>query len=1009
MKNKIRYNLKFRIALVFLILQLYSWVNVCTAQQIWTGAISSDWENSANWNGGLPQNGDDIVIDSLNNYIGVLAHPKISTNSTFDPDKITITKGGKLTIQADLTVYGNIKVDNNNASSYVSQININGGIININGDKKLESKKGAIINFTGGTINVTKDLNIDEGTFIMNESDGASTLIVNSDLNNKGKLKVKCKNRNNGLFKMSAGTFTINSGDAKGLELDGRDQGGNKNATLDISGGSFTNNSETWFKKGESDSTLVTISGGTVTLVGDVKDDPGKEGRINIDISGGTLIFQGNFTMEAGDKLIQGNSGTIKFQNSKNWINEGSFISSGDTVIFDGQTTLLDPTDSGNWNFYGIQINIGSSLDQTDPSNINVAGIWSNSGTFNENTKTVTFDGSGLQRIVNSSGETFYNLTMNKSSNDLQLNDEITISNNLILTDGNFADNGNQITGNATGTLTAAAGALLKLGNASNATLFPTNFTNGNITLNSASTVEYKSGVEQTISSIPDYGNLKNSALGDRILPGSVVKIAGKFTSGINSYIITGNTIEYNGSGTQSITVFNYYSLASSSTGNRILPSSGKVRIAGKFTPGANSYTITGSTLVFNGTSAQQISGTNPVTFYDLETNNSSGIILNKAITITNALKLTSGKITTTSTNLLTFDVDATVSGSSSTNFINGPAAKNTNSPTAFTFPIGKDNTYMPLGIEPNNTNATTFIAEYIEDTSAAANNSSLGTGLNKVSNLEHYQLDRSGTADAKVTLYWNSNSKVNGSSLSELRVAHWNGSEWEDMGNSAITGDEIAGSITSATFVTSFSPFSLGTSTSNNPLPVELLYFKADVVDDYVELQWETAAEINNHFFTIERSLNGVDYELLGDVYGAGNTTISQYYSLVDEDPFQGISYYRLKQTDFDGQYEYFSIVSVTLHKNQFELTNIYPNPTVNHTNVEFESIENGDVTLTIYNQLGVEVIKKLITAQEGTNSIVVDVTNLVQGSYYLTLKNNSNALLTSKLIKYHETSMIE
>jgi len=220
-------------------------------------------------------------------------------------------------------------------------------------------------------------------------------------------------------------------------------------------------------------------------------------------------------------------------------------------------------------------------------------------------------------------------------------------------------------------------------------------------------------------------------------------------------------------------------------------------------------------------------------------------------------------------------------------------------------------------------------------------------------------------------------------------------------MGNSATTGDGTAGSITSATYVTSFSPFSLGSSTGNNPLPVALLSFKAYVVNNYVELNWETATEINNDFFTIERSLNGIDYEIIGEVYGAGNTSTSQYYSLVDEYPYPGISYYRLKQTDFDGKYEYFPVVSVKFNKKQFELTNIYPNPGANKVTIEIDSEENDEVKLIIYNQLGVEVIKKSITTQEGTNNIEIDVTSLAQGSYYLTLKNNSNAILTSKLLK--------
>jgi hypothetical protein len=94
--------------------------------------------------------------------------------------------------------------------------------------------------------------------------------------------------------------------------------------------------------------------------------------------------------------------------------------------------------------------------------------------------------------------------------------------------------------------------------------------------------------------------------------------------------------------------------------------------------------------------------------------------------------------------------------------------------------------------------------------------------------------------------------------------------------------------------------------------LPIELLDFTAKVFSQCVSLTWLTAAEINNDFFTIERSRNGVNWEILTFVQGAGNSNQVLTYTWEDDQPLNGISYYRLKQTDFDGQFEYFVPVAV-------------------------------------------------------------------------------------------------
>ncbi len=111
-------------------------------------------------------------------------------------------------------------------------------------------------------------------------------------------------------------------------------------------------------------------------------------------------------------------------------------------------------------------------------------------------------------------------------------------------------------------------------------------------------------------------------------------------------------------------------------------------------------------------------------------------------------------------------------------------------------------------------------------------------------------------------------------------------------------------------------------------PLPITLLRFNAQEFNNTkVQLEWETSSELNNDYFTIERTLNGDIWEEVVRMDGAGNSTSIKRYQTFDCEPNRGVSYYRLKQTDFDGVSEYFDPVVVHL-KNQEKRFSIHPNP---------------------------------------------------------------------------------
>src|SRR5262249_31190645 len=103
--------------------------------------------------------------------------------------------------------------------------------------------------------------------------------------------------------------------------------------------------------------------------------------------------------------------------------------------------------------------------------------------------------------------------------------------------------------------------------------------------------------------------------------------------------------------------------------------------------------------------------------------------------------------------------------------------------------------------------------------------------------------------------------------------------------------------------------------------LPVKLLDFSAAQEKDHILLHWTTATEINNDYFTIEKSRDGITWTDIGIVSGAGNATTTKYYESIDPHPLDGLSFYRLKQTDYNGASEYFSAVSVFFKTHEIQI----------------------------------------------------------------------------------------
>jgi len=182
------------------------------------------------------------------------------------------------------------------------------------------------------------------------------------------------------------------------------------------------------------------------------------------------------------------------------------------------------------------------------------------------------------------------------------------------------------------------------------------------------STIDFNGSIPQTIPAF-NYNNLTSSNTGTRTLANSgIIGVASVFTPGGNTYTIAGSTVDFNGSGAQTIPTFNFNNLTSSNTGARTLVNGGTIGIAGVFTPGTNAYTITGSTVVFNGSSPQTLpSGF--TTYNNLTLNNAAGVTGFAGLTVQNLIRVQAGTFTSSSStyNNVQFDSGATLAGVNAT------------------------------------------------------------------------------------------------------------------------------------------------------------------------------------------------------------------------------------------------------------------------------------------------------------------------------------------------------
>ncbi len=352
--------------------------------------------------------------------------------------------------------------------------------------------------------------------------------------------------------------------------------------------------------------------------------------------------------------------------------------------------------------------------------------------------------------------------------------------------------------------------------------------------------------------------------------------------------------------------------------------------------------------------------------------------------------------VNTSALNILSLGSSATATGYNASKYVNGPMEKSGNS--NFEFPIGNASLYRPVSIL-SLSGAANFRAQYFLSNPKTIFGAAMETGLQQVSVCEYWDIDDgAATITGRVRLNFGGscNSAPYVTDAASLRLAHWNGSEWDNLGNAAATLTSVEGSLTST-----FSPFTIGTiNGALNPVPVKFSSIKAYEKTTGVQIDWTSYQEENLADYVIERSANGSVFLAIGSVPAVGSTSII-HYDFFDASPLPGINYYRIKPVDIDTRFSYSNIVKVNLDKSNTSFS-LYPNPvTGSVVSIQTSELRKGNYSVKIYSLAGQEIYGQRFDHIGGAiNQTIHLPAATVSGMYSLQLEKDGVKIMTRSFI---------
>jgi hypothetical protein len=334
-------------------------------------------------------------------------------------------------------------------------------------------------------------------------------------------------------------------------------------------------------------------------------------------------------------------------------------------------------------------------------------------------------------------------------------------------------------------------------------------------------------------------------------------------------------------------------------------------------------------------------------------------------------------------------------------------------------FPFGKNaSTYLPVTFRPlNNYGGTVSIS-----TRATTSSDNLPMGgialLKGVSSINNapanaphaimdvvdrwWQINAPAGMSANLTLtYAGAENSLPDKTYDPMSIYSWPSAEW-------ISSTYFANGITGNTgSVSAYGTSNFGqlvVASSSITLPIQLLSFEATKKDNHVELNWITSVEINNDYFTVERSRDGVNFEPIKEVSGAGNSNKNITYTTNDDSPYSGTSCYRIMQTDFDGKFTYSETRYVNFLEKQstaLNITEMGPNPFNSNFHFVVNGGDSGPLQVQLTDMTGKIIYTK--TEVKETPQTLIEVNGLPElpAGNYLLMVNGRSTSATKRIIR--------
>jgi hypothetical protein len=471
------------------------------------------------------------------------------------------------------------------------------------------------------------------------------------------------------------------------------------------------------------------------------------------------------------------------------------------------------------------------------------------------------------------------------------------------------------------------------------------------------------------------------------------------------------------------------------STSQNLTITSGLSLTSGTLTVGANTLNLNGSinqtsgnidvsnatsTVVFGGSSAQSIpASTFTGNINNLTLSNSAGLSISQDLSVVGALTLSSGKLTL-GTNHLTLGLNATISGTpSASNMIIATGlgelrkrfAQGSGDIASFTFPVGNGGgvaEYTPIVLDfaSGNYGANAYVGVRVQDSKQGTLNSSVTNYLNRNWIVEPNDITG---FSYKIQLYYVDADFITDGTMAEgdLKPIKISSGQWYQPTDGTFTNavsQGSAGVFASANYLewnglTTFSEFG-GASGSNLPLPVELLSFTAECANESIVLKWQTASEFNSAYFEIQKSLDGITWNTIGNQTAAGNSTELLSYSFEDASKTANTFYYRLNQVDNDGLQKYYGPISPLCESLNHLKGKTIPNPSNDEFWLQISSNEQQKFTYVLQDVNGSNIMENSADLLPGSNLFPIRET-IPSGMYFIVIQTENGQQQVIKHIR--------